>query len=90
MAYDGKPYGYRPGNTYSPVRDRTYPSEIARQRPALAARIHCTDYEAFDSQLTIRGDREPGTEDPRDRFNRQLRAGHGYDFRDNFTQDESE
>jgi hypothetical protein len=42
------------------VRDRTYPSEIAAQRPLLATRIHCSlpwDEEREAREGTIRGDR---------------------------------
>jgi len=35
MAYKVNPYGN--------IRDKTYPSEIAAQRPACATRIHCAE-----------------------------------------------
>lgn len=67
MAYDGTPFGYRPDDSASIQRDKSYPSEVARQRPALATRIHCRDdYEARDPMNTIRGDHEPGNESPWD------------------------
>lgn len=82
MAYDGTPFGYRPafpGN----VRDKAYPEEIARQRPALATRIHCHEhYEDVDPGLSVRGQREPGGESPSERFHQQLRGGHSQRERD--------
>jgi hypothetical protein len=49
---------YKP-DPFSPVRDKTYPSEIAAQRPMCAPRIHCEQtYEERrnESNSTVRGD----------------------------------
>jgi hypothetical protein len=82
---------YRP-NPYGNIRDKTYPSEIAAQRPALATRIHCEESpyvetdrdEAMEHEAAIRSDeREPSirgsrADDRSAQFNRQLRGGaHG-------------
>jgi len=51
--------GYKP-EQHGLIRDKTYPSEIAAQRPALATRIHCQepwDEEREMRESTIRGDR---------------------------------
>jgi hypothetical protein len=65
MAYEPNPFG--------PVRDKTYPSEIAAERPALATRIHCVeDFEERDPRNSIRGNEE---DDRCAEFNRQLRKG---------------
>ena len=75
---------YRPTN-FGPVRDKTYPSEIAAQRPALATRIQCEETREDDApdhgmleaeyspSRTIRGDR---SDDRCAKFNEQLRGGH--------------
>jgi hypothetical protein len=79
MAFDGTPFGYRPDNGYAAKRerDKSYPREVSRQRPALATRIHCNEnYEDRDPILTVRGDHEPGGREPHDLFNEQLRGGH--------------
>lgn len=80
-------YKTNPGNS-GPIRDRTYPSQIAAQRPILAPRIHCfVDYDEHrdTEEDTIRGDRgtmveETGnreiTESRVEQFNRALRHGH--------------
>ena len=80
---------YKP-NPNGPVRDRTYPSEIAAQRPALAPRILCEeDYHERreNDEASIRGDHgtlneetyeREITEDRVAQFNRALRAGHGW------------
>ena len=64
---------YRPGNTNSPVRDVTYPSEIAGQRPMMSPRICC------DNPMDEREDCERGgiTDDRSAEFKRQLRSGIG-------------
>jgi len=52
MAYKINPSGL--------IRDKTYPSEIAAQRPLLATRIHCEipwEEEREMREGTIRGDR---------------------------------
>lgn len=77
---------YRP-ESFGPVRDKTYVSEIAAQRPALATRIQCSetreddapDHGMLESEYspsqTIRGDR---SQDRVAMFNDALRAGHGW------------
>jgi hypothetical protein len=50
--------GYKP-DQHGMIRDRTYPSEIAAQRPLLATRIHCQpswEEERDSREDTIRGD----------------------------------
>lgn len=69
MAYKPKQSGL--------IRDKAYPSEIARQRPMLAPRIHCEEEnEAHGS--TMHSDDESRVE----RFNRQLRGGHSQEEHD--------
>jgi hypothetical protein len=80
MAFDPNP-------NRGPVRDKTYPSEVAGARPTLATRIHCAeDYDEMDPRNTLRGVEprerpvpyeppEPETEDQVARFNRRLREG---------------
>ena len=84
MAYRSKQFGL--------VLDKSYPSEIAKQRPVLAARIHCEaetssldmepspDHDEFEGaqspSQSIRGDRKAPS--MCDEFNRALRAGHGF------------
>lgn len=75
---------YRP-TTWGSVRDKTYPSQIAGQRPALATRFQCEETREdemedhsplegeYSPQLTIRGDKN---DDRVAEFNRQLREGH--------------
>lgn len=47
---------YRPDASKHSTRDGARPSEIARQRPAMAARIQGREsYQDFDSQHTLRG-----------------------------------
>lgn len=66
MAYEPNPFG--------PVRDKTYPSEVAAQRPALATRIHCVEpFEERDPNNTLMGNEST---DRVALFNRQLREGH--------------
>lgn len=73
MSYDGKPFGYYPtGGGYS-ERDKAYPSEIARQRPALMTRVQCRDYEAYEREASVRGDREPGEDSPWEKLRRGMR-----------------
>lgn len=75
---------YKPNGQYGPIRDRTYPSEIAAQRPALATRFHTEAENSFDmTKDSIRGDEgEPDydtgeTHFPSrcEEFNRRLREG---------------
>lgn len=54
------------------IRDKTYPSQIAAERPALVTRIQCE--ESGEPSESIRG-REG--DDRVAEFNRRLRAGHG-------------
>jgi len=62
MSYKVNPHGL--------IRDKSYPSEIAAQRPLLATRIHCEEdwHERMGSEeLSIRGDqgyRPPHMEPP--------------------------
>lgn len=74
---------YRP-NPFGPVRDQAYPSEIAGQRPMMAPRIHCE--ERMNTDASMRGEHreeesyeppKPEVESMSERFNRQLREGHG-------------
>lgn len=66
---------YEPDPNRGPKRDKTYPSQIAAERPALATRIHCVeDYEEMSPERTVRGSEG---EDRVSLFNRQLREGHG-------------
>jgi hypothetical protein len=58
MAYKPAPSG--------PVRDKTYPSEIANTRPMLVPRIHCSETPEPDDTLH-------GEEDSSERFNQHLR-----------------
>jgi hypothetical protein len=61
------------------IRDKAWPSEVARQRPIGAPRIQCEEEnDAYGS--TIRG--ELGEESRVERFNRQLRGGHSQMERD--------
>jgi hypothetical protein len=51
--------GYKP-EQHGMIRDKTYPSEIAAQRPLAATRIYCQepwDEEREMREATIRGDR---------------------------------
>lgn len=67
MAYKPLPSG--------PVRDRTYPSQIAAERPMMAPRIHC--YETPEPDETLRGGEQPmHGESAVEKFNRELRGGH--------------
>jgi hypothetical protein len=64
MAYKVNPRG--------PVRDRTYPSQIAAERPFGATRIHCA--EQPDEEATLLGGEHPMHGDEMvERINRQLR-----------------
>lgn len=86
MAHRGR---YNPNpNAFGPRRDRTYPSQIAQDRPALATRFQCeTSYSDADAENTLRGVEHDGgysMDDDSDAvesrvalFNRQLREGHG-------------
>jgi hypothetical protein len=67
---------YKP-NPHGPVRDKTYPSQIAAERPALVTRIHCE--ESPEPEETLRGgEKEMHTDERVALFNRQLRGGaHG-------------
>lgn len=66
---------YEPNPNMGPKRDKTYPSQIAAERPALATRIHCVEpYEEMSPETSIRGTEG---EDRVALFNRQLREGHG-------------
>lgn len=65
MAYDPNP-------NRGPIRDKTYPSEVAADRPALVTRIHCVEEaDVMSPDETLRGDGE----DRVARLNRQLREG---------------
>lgn len=67
MAYKPVPSGT--------VRDRTYPSQIAAERPMCAPRIHC--YVDPEPEETLRGGEQPmHTESACEKFNRELRGGH--------------
>jgi len=67
---------YKPNPNSGPSRDKTYPSQIAAERPALVTRIRC--YETPDIDATLRGGEQPmHTESACEKFNRYLRAGHG-------------
>lgn len=58
-----------------PFRDKTYPSQIAAERPALTTRVRC--FEKPDADEALRGGEQPmHTETACERFNRELRAGH--------------
>ena len=61
---------YKPKNA-GQVIDRTYPSQIAAERPILATRFQCSDVEDESSLMGEEG------EDRVARFNRQLRSGIG-------------
>ena len=78
MAFKVVPHGV--------IRDKAYPSQIAAERPLGATRIHCEVDEADDfpygsthlAEEALRGGEQPmHTERMSDRFNRQLREGHG-------------
>jgi len=63
---------YKP-NPRGPIRDKSYPSEIAAQRPAFAPRLHCADELddiIYNETASIRGGED---EDVVARVNRQLR-----------------
>lgn len=60
---------YRPNPT-RPVIDKTYPSQIADERPMLATRIHCE--EPLEEDATIH---EGGSQV--DRFHEALNSGRG-------------
>jgi hypothetical protein len=78
---------YKP-RRFDNVRDETYPNQIAEERPALAARIHCQEdfsvlMDAADASL--RGKLKRAPEPPHETFagkcewfNEALRAGHGF------------
>ena len=76
---------------YGRRRDKSYPSEVASQRPAFSTRIDCElGFDEGSPRETLRGRQEeelypplpetpePGLEDRVARFNRELRAGHGF------------
>ena len=67
---------YKP-NPHGPVRDKTYPSQIAAERPAFVTRIHCE--EPVEPEETLRGgEKAEHTSERVALFNRQLRGGaHG-------------
>jgi hypothetical protein len=82
---------YKP-NRFHNLRDETYPSEIASQRPALASRFQCSERAGLfgqDAEASLRGSRHHDVPSPHydemedcedmvGRFNFQLRSGHGY------------
>jgi hypothetical protein len=66
---------YKP-NPSGLVRDQTYPSQVASQRPKLATRIHCPEgYEETSGEGSLTAS---PTEDRVAEFNRALRSGHGF------------
>jgi hypothetical protein len=83
MAYKSNPHGL--------IRDQLYPSEIAAQRPALAARIHCEERQSYGPIDPVMAREMQIAHDERDSairgsllddrcrmFNEALRAGHGW------------
>lgn len=64
---------YKP-NPNGPFVDRTYPSQIAAERPALVTRIHCFETPEPDETL-LGGEQEMHTSERVDLFNRHLRTG---------------
>lgn len=77
---------YKP-RRFDNVRDETYVSQIASERPICAPRIHCAEepsvfLDAADATLRGRDDRAPEVpheefEGICERFNRELRSGLG-------------
>ena len=78
-------YNPRPGG-FRLIRDRCNPAEIAGHRPMLATRIHDeVSGDEVDPLRTLRGQPDELHEDESyhhdmnvERFNRALRAGHGF------------
>lgn len=60
---------YKP-NPKGPIIDKTYPSEIADERPMLATRIHCEVEQEEDDTV-----HEGGSQT--DRFHEALNSGRG-------------
>jgi hypothetical protein len=58
-------------------RDKTYPSQIAAERPMLTTRIHCYEYSTDGNESLAGGEHDEHTESAIERFNRQLRSGIG-------------
>jgi len=69
MAYNPNPSGQ--------VRDKAYPSQIAAERPICAPRIHCEEPPNPNASL-LGGSQPMHTETMCDRWNHELRAGHGF------------
>jgi len=61
-----------PWNERLDYRDKHYPSAVARVRPMLTPRLHC-EPDDDNSNTIVHNQSESAV----DRFNRELRKGHG-------------